>query len=279
MKKVVILFALLVSAAGIGNAQKLKAEDIVAKHLASLGPQEKVNAVRSIVAVGDLGLEFVTPKNLPAAGRVLFMSEGDKSFFAVQTNSVDYPQEKFLFDGAKTHIAAPTVTNRTILGNFVQGSSAIYSQGMFGGTLSTSWIMYKAAERGVKISVAGTKKIDGKEAYVLSVIPKGGSDVDIRMYFDQQSGRHLRTEYSRTQSAAQGRTMDESARNLETRYKVTEEFSEHKEIEGVVMPTKYRILYSRSGQNGTTELTWTALLTQIGFNQAIEAATFSAGAN
>ena len=51
------------------------------------------------------------------------------------------------------------------------------------------------ANKKAKLSLEGTKKIDGKENYVLSYSPKGGSDVDINLYFDKETFRHTRTEY------------------------------------------------------------------------------------
>jgi hypothetical protein len=42
-----------------------------------------------------------------------------------------------------------------------------------------------------------------------------------------------------------------------------------------MVPTKYKIHYSISGQNGTTEVEWTANLSEFAINQALDPATFA----
>ena len=96
------------------------------------------------------------------------------------------------------------------------------------------------------------------------------------MYFDAQTFQHVRTEYKRTASAAMGRTIDESARHQETRMKVTEDYSDFKEVQGgLTLPTKYIIHYSVSGENGTTEISWTANLSEFAPNQRLDPGTFA----
>jgi outer membrane lipoprotein-sorting protein len=277
MKRVLILVTAVLIGAAVVNGQKLKAEEIVEKHLASMAAPEKRASIQSMIASGEVRVEFITQKTQPAVGRIVFASEGSKRFFGMQLNSADYPQEKFVFDGSKTDVALIRAGNRSILGNFVQSNSSLVSQGFMTGTLMTGWVMSNAVERGAKLSASGTKKIDGKEAYVLSITPKGGSDLDITMYFDQATFRHLRTEYKRTASAAMGATIDQSARNIETRIKLTEDFSDHQEFEGVMLPRKYRLHYSISGQNGTTEISWESVFTEFAFNQKLDPSSFATG--
>jgi hypothetical protein len=275
MKKSLISVVVLFLVASSINAQKLKPEEIIAKHLASIAPAEKLAAIKTLIAVGEVRVEYLTQKNLPASGRMVIASEGNKLFFGMQLNATDYPQEKIVFDGAKTDVAAVRAGSRSVFGNFVQSNSSIVSQGLISGTLATSWALLKAAERGAKISSSGTKKIDGKEVYALSFSPKGTSDLDITMYFDQQTFQHVRTEYKRTASASMGRTIDESARQHETRIRVTEDFSDHKEFQGMNLPSKYRIHYSISGQNGTTEIAWTASFSEFAINQPLDPGSFA----
>ncbi len=257
--------------------QKLKPEEIIAKHRLSIGSAERLSSVKSLIAVGEVRVDYITQKNQPAAGRIVIASEGNKIFFGMQLNATDYPQEKIIFDGSKTDVAAVRAGSRSIFGNFMQSNNAIVSQGLISGTLATSWALLDAAQRGAKISSGGTKKIDGKEVYVLNFNPKGTSDLDITLYFDQQTFQHVRTEYKRTSSASMGRTPEESSRMQETRLKVTEDFSDFKEVQGINVPSKYRIHYSISGQNGTTEIAWTANLSEFAANQPLDPGTFAIG--
>ena len=266
----VVLFLVALSA----NGQKLQPEEIIAKHLSSIGTPEKLASVKSLIAVGEVRVEYLTKKNSPANGRIVLASEGNKVFFGMQLNANDYSQEKIVFDGSKTDVTLVPAAARSLLGNFVQANNSIFSQGLMTGTLKTSWALLNFADRGAKISSSGTKKIDGKEVYALSYSPKGNSDVDVTLFFDQQTFQHVRTEYKRTSSASMGRTPEQSSQMQESRLKVTEEFSDYKEYQGMNLPTKYRIHYSISGQNGTTEIAWTASLSEFAINQPLDPATF-----
>jgi len=270
-----ILLFLLTSAPFVNGQEKLKPEEVIQKHLLSIAPAEKRSSVKSLIAVGEVRVEYLTQKNQPASGRIVIASEGNKMFFGMQLNANDYPQEKIIFDGSKTDVALVRAGNRSVLGNFIQSNSSIVSQGIISGTLKTSWALLSALEKGNKISSGGSKKIDGKDVYAINFSPKGSSDLDITMYFDHQTFQHVRTEYKRTASASMGRTIDESARQHETRLKFTEDYSDYKEFEGVMVPTKYKLLYSISGQNGTTEIAWTANFSEFAINQKLDPGTFA----
>lgn len=274
MKNILMLILAIVMIAPSISAQKLKAEEIIAKHVASIASPEKMATIKTLMAVGEVKVEFITQKNQPATGRIIMASQGNKSFFGMQLNAGDYPQELVIFDGSKTDIAMVRAGSRSLLGNFLQSNTSMISQGLLGGGFSTGWNLLNAAERGAKISTAGGKKIEGRETYGLKITPKGGSDLDITMYFDQETFHHLRTEYSRVSSSAMGATINESARNRETRIKLTEDFSDHKAHEGVTMPRKYKLYYNVSGQNGTTEISWTANFNEFAVNQALDDSTF-----
>ncbi|MDI1240517.1 MAG: hypothetical protein PSX80_01185, partial [bacterium] len=233
-----VLFSVAVMASA-ANAQKLMAQEIIAKHLDSIATAEKRANFRSLVVSGEVRVEYITQKNQPAIGRAVFASEGNKMFLGMNLNTANYPHERIIFDGDKSSVALIVGGSRSVLGNFIQSSDVVLSHGLLSGTLGTSWVFLNGGETKAKISTAGTKKIGGREAYGLLYSPKGGSDLEIRMYFDQETFRHVRTEYGRTASARMGATIDQSARELETRLKVIEDFSEFKEFDGVTLPSKY----------------------------------------
>ena len=272
------MFLLFFVAAPFVNSQaKLKPEEVIGKHLESIAPADKRASIKSLIGVGEVRVEYLTQKNQPASGRMVVASEGNKMFFGMQLNASDYPQEKVVFDGSKVDVSLVRAGSRSVLGNFIQSNSSIVSQGLISGTLSTSWALLGAAERGYKVSSGGSKKIDGKDVYAINFSPKGSSDLDITMFFDQETFQHVRTEYKRTSSASMGRTPEESSRMQETRLKVTEDFSDYKIFEGVNVPTKYRMHYSISGQNGTTEIAWTASFAEFAINQKLDPGTFAVG--
>lgn len=271
-----IVFLLFSIAAPFASGQKMTAEDVIAKHLASFAAADKRSLIKSFIAVGEVRVEYITQKNQPAVGRIVIASEGNKMFLGMRFDAIDYPQEKIVFDGNKTAVALVRAGTRSVLGNFLQSNSAVVSQGLLSGILTTSSALLAAGERRPKVSFAGSKKVDGKEAYALTVSPKGGGDLDITMFFDQQTFRHVRTEYKRTTSAGIGRTIDESARQSESRLRVTEDFSDFKDFQGLMIPHKYKLLYTITGGNGTTEVAWTCNLTEFAINQTLDPETFNA---
>ncbi len=256
------------------SAQKIKPEEILAKHLDSIAASEKRVATNSIFAVGDVVVTFVTQKNQTAQGRVVIASTGEKLFFGMNLNAVDYPLEKFSFDGKNAKVAYVRTTERSTLGNFILSNNLLLEDSLLGGTLSTSWALSGLTDKKAKLSSGGTKKIDGKEVYVLGYSPKGGSDIDITLYFDKETFQHVRTEYKRIASAGIGLRPEQSSGYDETRIKLTEDYGDYRDESGLMLPHSYRITYSISGQKGTNEVQWKFTLNEFAFNQKLDDKTF-----
>lgn len=257
-------------------AQKMKAEEVVSKHLNSIGTAEKRQAVKSLLAVGDAAVKYIAPKNQNLNGRIVMASAGEKNFLGLNLNAADYPQEKFSFDGEKSKVAYIRMGTRSVLGNFVLSNNQLLEQSLLGGTLSTSWALLDLPNKNAKLSFDGTKKIDGKETYAVGYSVKNGGDVDVTLYFDKATFRHLRSEYKRTSSAGISSNPNDSSRFSETRFKLTEDFSDFKEVGGLILPHVYKINYTVSGQNGTTEIEWDFKFTEFAFNQTLADSTFDA---
>jgi hypothetical protein len=271
-----IFFAALVVAVAAASVagQKLKPEEIVAKHLDSIATAEKRAALRSIMAVGDAEVVFVTQKNQSAVGRVVAASAGAKLFFGLNLNAIDYPQEKFSFDGKNSKIAYVRTTERSVLGNFLQSNSSLTQHSIFGGALLTSWTLGTSPGTRAKLSSEGTKKVGGNEVYVLSYSPKGGSDIDITLYFDKETFRHVRTEYKRTSSAGIGLRPEQSSGYDETRLKVTEDYGDFKSENGMTLPHSMTVTYLITGQRGTNEVRWKFAFTEFAFDRSLDDKTF-----
>lgn len=255
-------------------SQKMKAEDVVAKHLDSIASAEKRAALKSLIAVGEINVQSITPKNLPAQGRIVMASAGGKNFFGLNLNAADYASEKFSFDGAKAKVDIVRIGQRSLLGNFVLSNDLLLKESLLGGTLSTSWALNDLSAKKAKLSFDGTKKIDGKEVYAIGYSVKSGSDIDVTLYFDKTSFRHVRTEYKRISSAGIGTDPNQSSGFSETRLKITEDFSDFKEVGGLNLPHSYRLVYSITGQRGTTEIEWSSKFNEFAFNQTLADSTF-----
>jgi len=256
-------------------AQKMRAEDVLAKHLDSIGTAEARAAIKNQIAVGTAEVKSITKITTPVVGRIVLVSAGEKNFWGMSLNSTDYPSEKFSFDGKEAKVGFVKLGNRSTLGNFVLSNDLLLEQGLFGGTLSNAWAMLGIENRKAKISLDGTKKINGKESYVLSYSPKGGGDINVNLYFDKETFRHVRSEYKRIASAGIGSTPEASSRFNENRITLTEDFADFKPENGLTLPHSYRILYSTTGtSSGSTGIEWNFTLTEFAVNQNLAASTF-----
>lgn len=265
------LLLVLLFAALPAFAQKLKADEIIAKHLDSIGTAEARAAATSRMVIGEVMITFISQKNQTTQGRVVMASEGRKSILGMTLNASDYTNEKFISDGSKVKVGYAYLSRYSPLGDFVQSNNSILSQGIFGGALSTAWAALNADGKG-KFSGGGKKKVDGKEAYALSYPTKGGAE--ITLFFDAETFRHVRTEYKTMQSAGIGLRPEQSSGYDETRVKLIEDFSDFKDENGLMLPHTYKLNYSVSGQKGTNEIQWALILTAFTPNPKLDPTTF-----
>ena len=272
--KIFSICVIVVAVVSAGLGQKLKPEEVLAKHLDSIGTTEARSAAKSRVAVGEATAKFISTKDQTVVGRVVMASEGAKNFFGLNMNSSLYPGERFVFDGKDASVAYVQQSSRSLLGNFIQSNSMLLRDSLLGGALSSSWLMSNMGSDKGKLSFDGLKKIDGKEVYALGYSRKGGGDVTVTMYFDKDTFRHVRTEYKRTSSAGIGMRPEQSSGFSESRLKVTEDFADFKVESSLMLPHSYKLVYSISGQNGTTEIEWNFKLNEFAFNQTLDPKTF-----
>ena len=258
---------------GLAVAQKLKAEEIIAKHLAAVGSAEK-RAVKNRVVIGTAEYEIEASGGMKISGQSVLAFEGDKSAFAMAFQNPKYPQDKMGYNGKKVTVGFTLPGERSALGRYIFSFGDPFSEGLFGGVLSPTWALYDLAARKAKVESEGTKKIDDRETYVLSYSPKGGSDLTIRIYIDQETFRHVRTEYRKIISAQQGRTADSSARQREARYFLTEDFSDFKKEDGLDLPHAIKITLLTDAMSGAQTAIWKLAFNQYFINQKLETATF-----
>lgn len=268
-----VALQLLVSAA---FAQKLTPAEVVAKHLDSIGSKDKRAAVKNQLVMADL--EFRAKGSaVPASGKALMLSEGEKNLWGMNLNSNDYPLDRFVYNGRETEVGFSRPGVRSSLGGFLLSYREILREGLLGGTLLGSWALLHTDAKMPKLKLDGTKKIDGRETLVLSYMPRKGSDLNINMYFDAENFRHVRTEYTRVIDARQGAGVDSSAGTRPLYYRLTEDFSNFQNVNGLQIPKTYKIQYSNTGTTSTParELEWTMTVTNLSLNQQLEANSFA----
>ena len=282
LRGALVLSILILSIVASSPAQELTADQIIAKHIESIGPKEKLAAVKNQLIFSDATFTFkgaVVVLN----GKALILSEGPKSLWGMNFNSNDYPVDRFGYDGKDVKVGRPTPgVSRSLIGDFLYNNRTILKDGLLGGALSTSWTSMLSSEKRGKFSAEGKKLIGERNLHVLSYSSKGGADVTIKMYFDDRTFHHVRTEYTIARNAAIGTTgMDSSASQSTITYRLYEDFSDFTKMGDLMLPRVYKITYARSGadadqirQHSNRDAIWTFTVTNINFNQALEQGSF-----
>jgi hypothetical protein len=272
------LFAVVAALQGFAppaRAQKLKPEEIVARHLESVGAAETRASITSRLITGGAVATFRSPVAGQVVGRAVFASNGAMNVIAMAfPDNPSYPHEKFGFDGEDVSASYVQPGLRSTLGEFLLANKNVIKHGLLGGSLSAAWPLYGPAERMGKIEGGGRKKIGEREAYEVKYNPRGGSDLRVTLFFDAETFQHVRTEYTRTIAAQMGATPEASGQQTEARYKMVEEFSDFRKEAGLTLPHSYKLSLEIRSQVRSVTAQWAAALEQFAFNQKIAPAVF-----
>jgi hypothetical protein len=274
-----LALAALLLAPAPAAPQKMKPEELVAKHLDSIGTADARAAARNRIATGTSVLVVRQGGAGNLAGSALMASDGTKNLIIMAFDSPDIPAEKFGFNGSKFSVSTIRPGERTPLGEFFRTHDVMFKEGLVGGTITEAWPLLRLAERNPKLEYGGTKKVGDRQAHELKYTPRKGSDLKIRLYFDAENFRHIRTEYERTVAATMGAAPGLSAGRIDTRYRVVEEFSNFKEENGLTLPHTYKLELRVTGENVARLLDWAIELNKFTFNQTMSDKDFDVEAN
>jgi hypothetical protein len=255
------------------GGEKLKPEEVVARHLESLGPAEARQPGRSRVIAGTSLLNLRSGGGGQTSGAAVIASQGEKVLLKAEFDSPSYPFERIGFDGKKLTARPYAPGARSPIAGFFLSHDATFGEGLIGGTLSSAWPLLNLAERRAKLEYAGTEKVNGREAHKLKYMPHEGSELKVKLYFDAENFHHLRTEYERVIPAPMGATPQQSASQRETRYKLVEDFSDFRPEGGMTLPHSYKMQYSVSQYNPFV-MDWTFNFEKYTFGFALEAKEF-----
>jgi len=305
------VLALLWSVFGlVGSAQSANpvanADELVARHLDSIASASVRTGLKTRVVQGPAEFKILVGGAGVQEGKSFLVSEGNKLVFVVKFPNIDYRGEQFTFNGEKDSVAFSNPQQvRSPFGNFVFVQDAVIREGLLGGALSTAWPLLDVKERKAKLSFDGLKKVEGQELYELRYRPNKNSDLEISLYFDPETYRHVETiyNYSVSQnfapiapSAMAGKAIQaggpsdsgtptitltqptrETAmgRQLPNRYRLQEKFSDFKTVDGVTLPTHEDLQFTQELQNGRTILwDWDLKSLDISNNIGVDARNF-----
>lgn len=253
---------------------KMKPEEIAAKHLESMGSAEQRAPSRSRTAIGTSLMSLRSGGTGQANGPALIASKDNTMLINATFESPDYPFERIIYDGNKLVVKQFRPGTRSPIGEFFLSYDEIFKEGIIGGTLSSSWAFLHLDDNKPKLRYDGTDKIGERKVYKIRYEPRKNSDLKIKLFFDAENFRHIRTEYERVIAAQMGANPQDSASQKETRFKIVENFSDFVSAAGLTLPQKYTIEYTIISRNNSLVIDWTFEFKKFAFNQPINVAEF-----
>jgi len=239
---VVLVLAAVLSASAAED--KFQAADFVKQHLNSIGPEQAREAVKNRGAGGTVTFVLVTGGSEHQEGKEVLVSEGDKLVSLFELPNHHYPGERFVSNGKKVYVAETSASVHSALGEFVMVHSEILTEGLWGGTLSTAWALAHFDERLAKLEDRGLKKVDGRELHRIDYVPKKPTDLQIELYFEPDSFRHVMTVYSAETSPSMSHNRSDNLRRGESHYRLEERFADFKRVDNLSLPSRWTIQFS-----------------------------------
>jgi hypothetical protein len=256
--------------------QKLKVEEVITKHLGSIGAAEARAAIKSRRASGTTQVVLHVGGQGTISGKGEILSEGRKLRLAFTFGSPDYPGEEIVFNGEKVDVGQVRPGQRSSLSTFLNSYDVIEKEGLLGGVLSTAWPLLELEARQAKLDYSGLKKIEGKQLHEVKYrAKKGPGDLQVALYFDLETFRHVRTQYRLVRPAGMATDPTESSSQQDTIYTLSEVFSNFKEVDGLTLPLAERLDLTIEAQNATIMTHWIFAVTGIGHNQQVDPKFFT----
>jgi hypothetical protein len=250
--------------------QKITAEELIARHLESVGASDARSKASTRIASGETKFLARLGGSANVDGHAMLVSSGAKLRFGIKLPINDYPGEDMAFDGAQAATGLLPQGRRSHLSAFLSSQNLPLKEGLIGGTLSTAWPLLRIDQTQPKLDYRGLKKVDARQMHELSYRPrKGSSDLKVSIFFDPETFRHVRTRYSFEIGATIG-TRENSNMNTESYFTLTEDFEDFRAVDGLTLPHKYRMQFSAEGRIGSALQDWTVTINKIDHNKKID---------
>jgi hypothetical protein len=256
----------------------LTAEDVVARHLDAIAPATVRASTKSRAVQGTAVYRILVGGSGSVEGKSGMVSEDHKLRFMVKFQRSDYRGEQFIFNDGKFEIAfANDDQTRSPFADFVRTHEAILREGLFGGVLSMNWALLDVPGRKPKLTYEGLKKIEGQQLHEMRYQPRKSSDLEIQLYFDPETFRHVRTVYTLSIGSNVGQDITQSAKQRPERIRLEERFSNFKDVDGQRLPEHWNIQFTRELPSGSTTVTeWDLSEGQIDNNIGLDPKNFEA---
>jgi hypothetical protein len=254
--------------------EKLKPEELVAKHLQSIGPADKLKAVTGRTTTGTAQVVFRVGGSGALNGKGNILSQGNSVRLGLSFASLDYPGEQIAFDGSKVTAGFMSPGNYPPFAGFVYERDTLLKEGLLFGTLTTNWTLLDLTEKKPRLDLTGMKKIDGVQLYELKYVGRNTKgNIQAWMYFEPDTFRHVRSIFKMEIPATQMSRITDSAELV--RYQILEQFSEFKEVDGLTLPHLYKLDFTIDAPRGGMVTSWTHTIDRIMHNETLERQLFS----
>ncbi len=277
---VLFLAAMMLDSSATGlsaKEEKMKPEQLIAKHLASIGTPEALAAAHSRSIEGKAQVIFRLGGTGQLNGKGTVVSDGLKYIIGMEFGVVNYPADLLAFDGENLTVNNIKPGRRSNLGDFVYLHDVLLKEGLLGGTMTTAWPLLDLAARQPRLNYSGLKKIDGRNLHELKYrARKGGGDLQISLYFDPDTFRHVASRYRYTVPATMGASPAESASQRETVYTLAEEFGNFGAVDSLTLPHFYKLTMTMEGQSSSFLTEWNLQAERVLHNQQVAPGTFVA---
>jgi hypothetical protein len=267
------ILAGLMAMVSIGAAKdELNVEGLVKRHLSSIGTEQARAAVTNLADEGTLQFRVLNGGSGSEDGKLVFISEGDKFVSLLKLPNPNYHGERFVSDGKKTVIAQLKPGVYSTLGQFVMVHNEILTDGLWGGTLSTGWALAHLDRNHGKLKYQGLKRVNGRELYRMDYVPNH-SDLQIQLYFEPETFRHVLTVYELTIKPQIGLTERETAQQQEAHYRLEEHFADFKSTDNLTLPGKWTVQFTSEVPEARTSNTGRGVTTTLGGGSPITEGT------
>jgi hypothetical protein len=256
--------------------EKMKPEDLVARHVESIGSAEARAAAKNRVISGDAQVTFRLGSRGQLVGKSSILSEGRRFRLGMSFANQNYPGEDLVFDGKGVTAATIRSGVRSNLSDFIYRYDFLLKEGLVGGVTSTGWFLLDIAGRAPRLAYGGLKKIDGKSLHELKYQGgKGAGTFQIFFYFDPGTFQHVLSLYALRVPAFPAKTLPDLTQDqLEGFYRLREEFGAFKTVDGLTLPHSYKLVLTIEGQSQTFLADWNIVIAQILHNQQLDDRSF-----
>ena len=245
---------------------KLTLDEVLAKHLDSIGKQDSRSSWTSVFANGFAVWKIIVGGSGLAQGSAKFLTEGKKFSFSIDYNLPQYSGERFAYDGKHGTIGHSSAGNQSRLGIFVINRTDLGIDGLIGGSLSTAWPLLDIKNRRIKLRYEGLKTIKRMKLHEIKVAEKNG--LVSSLYFDPETFHHVMSVHQLYYDTPAG----ESHRLF-----LEETFSDFRPIKDgkLTLPFHWNIHYTVQ-QQFSSEWEWDITFQNIESNIAVNPESFSA---